>query len=249
MNLRAAACLWRIRFDMHTFDKKAIIISIAGHVLLLLAIFALGFTKPVRRGYPRVLTATFVERNVEAGGGAKRVEAAPRPATTPPQPTESKPIPSKIPIPKKPEPKKPEAKRQDVTPPKSPALSEPKLTEQTPANTNAQSPTTSGASSKTGGIIKTDGESSPFDYYLRLVELRVFNHWKPPFRQAGEYSVVVHFFIEKSGKVSSLELEKSSGAFAVDQAAMRAVQNADPLPPLPAGAKEPFGITFEFVAY
>lgn len=101
MTLRAAACLWRIRFDMHTFDKKAVIISTAGHVLLLLAIFALGFTKPVRRGYPRVLTATFVERNVEAGGGAKRVEAAPRPATTPPQPTESKPIPSKIPIPKK----------------------------------------------------------------------------------------------------------------------------------------------------
>lgn len=233
----------RHRFDMHTFDKKAIIFSTVGHLLLMLAIYALGFSKPVRRGYPRVLTATFVERNSDTGSGAKRVETAPRPVIPPP-PAESKPIPSKIPIPKKTEPKKPEAKRQDAAPTKSQVPSETPI-----PNTSEPSPSTGGASTKAGGIIKTDAESSPFDYYLRLVELRVYNHWKPPFRQAGEYSAIVHFFIEKSGNVSALELEKSSGAFAIDQAALRAVQNADPLPPLPAGAKEPFGITFEFVVY
>ncbi|MEK7728328.1 MAG: TonB family protein, partial [candidate division KSB1 bacterium] len=55
--------------------------------------------------------------------------------------------------------------------------------------------------------------------------------------------------INKNGKVLSTELEKSSGVFAFDQAALRAVQGANPLPALPEGSNlETLGVHFDFVA-
>lgn len=232
---------------MHTFDKKAIIISTLGHLLLLLAIIALGFSKPVHRGYPRVLTATFVERNSDTGSGAKRVEAAPRPVFPPPQPAESKPIPSKIPIPKKPEPKKPETKPKET--PKTPPA---------PATTIAKDPPPTGASGQTAGgqqgpavsgIAKVDAPNFAFPHYLALIQLRIENQWRPPYSGGGQYLATVHFTIARSGNVMSTVIEKSSGNFAFDQAALRAVQTASPLPPLPEGSGlETLGVHFDFVA-
>ncbi len=235
----------RIRFDMHTFDKKAIIISTLGHLLLLLAVFALGLSKPVHRGYPRVLTATFVERNSDTGSGAKRVEAAPRPVIPPP--AESKPIPSKIPIPQKPVPKKPDTKPKETpkTPP-APATSITKDSQPTGASGQSaggqQGPAVS-------GIAKVDAPNFAFPHYLALIQLRIENQWRPPYSGGGQYLATVYFMIARSGNVTSSVIEKSSGNFAFDQAALRAVQTASPLPPLPEGSGlETLGVHFDFVA-
>lgn len=244
-----ARAVWpsRMRFNMHTLDKKAIFISTVGHILLLLAVFVIGFSKPVRRSYPRVLTATFVDRSPDAGSGEKRVEVAPRPVEVPP-PVESKPIPSKIPIPQKPEPKKPEAKPQEKT--KTPQPSPP-----TTISKDPQPATSAGQSSggqqgpAVSGIAKVDAPNFAFPHYLALIQVRIENQWRPPYSGGGQYLATVHFIIARSGNVLSSEIEKSSGNFAFDQAALRAVQTASPLPPLPDGSGlETLGVHFDFVA-
>lgn len=71
-------------------------------------------------------------------------------------------------------------------------------------------------------------------YYVDIMRARIGEFWRNPIR--GATSVVrttIYFKIEKNGKIKDAIIEKSSGIELFDQAALRSVLSADPLPSLP----------------
>jgi len=75
----------------------------------------------------------------------------------------------------------------------------------------------------------------PFPAYLLSAEKKLRRSWSPPPVGAvteGPEAVVV-FKIARNGKVSGVKMEKGSGNQHFDLAALRAVHEADPFPPLP----------------
>lgn len=71
-----------------------------------------------------------------------------------------------------------------------------------------------------------------YSYYQRQMIARIQANWQQiPVR--GEASVVIRFTILDAGEVTGAEIESSSGQSLLDRAALRAVQLAGPLPPLP----------------
>jgi TonB family protein len=72
----------------------------------------------------------------------------------------------------------------------------------------------------------------PFAWYLSRVQAKVTEKWLGK-ALPGQQPVAV-FDISREGQVSRLAIEKSSGNSYYDQAALRAITEANPFPPLPA---------------
>ncbi|WP_447977589.1 energy transducer TonB [Candidatus Nitrospira bockiana] len=72
--------------------------------------------------------------------------------------------------------------------------------------------------------------------YLALVQKRISNQWvAPQVESAGRaLQVVIRFRLERSGRVSDIAVEQSSGNEYYDLAAKRAVLAANPLPAFPS---------------
>jgi len=100
--------------------------------------------------------------------------------------------------------------------------------------------------------VKVDIQDFPFTYYLNLLRYRVRENWYPPYQETGEegkINVVVGFRVERNGRINQINVETSSGKFLFDQAAVRAVSTAGPLPPLPDEyLKETLTVHIEFEA-
>jgi protein TonB len=75
----------------------------------------------------------------------------------------------------------------------------------------------------------------PFPQYLLNTEKKLKRSWSPPpLGTVGEIQeTVVAFRVGRDGKVSEVHVERDSGNSYFDLAALRAVYDADPLPPLP----------------
>jgi TonB family protein len=77
-------------------------------------------------------------------------------------------------------------------------------------------------------------------YYLTLVKFKIEEAWNllavgvPP-----EASVVVRLRILRSGSVKDIEVVTSSGSSSVDNVAVRAIRQSQPLPPFPNLLSEP----------
>jgi len=72
--------------------------------------------------------------------------------------------------------------------------------------------------------------------YLDQVESRIMAVWKLPENLDGK-KVIVRMRLERSGRVSNVRLEKSSGDKKFDASAVEAVRRAIPFPPVPESAK------------
>jgi colicin import membrane protein len=72
----------------------------------------------------------------------------------------------------------------------------------------------------------------PFAWYLSRVQAKVTEKWVGK-ALPGQQPVAV-FEISREGQVSRIAIEKSSGNSYYDQAAVRAITEANPFPPLPA---------------
>ncbi len=84
--------------------------------------------------------------------------------------------------------------------------------------------------------------SSPFGnrfgWYEKLIRERVAQRWHTndvDSRLRTAPAVVVTFNIAKDGNVSNIKILQSSGNYALDQSAQRAVYDANPMPSLPQG--------------
>lgn len=88
--------------------------------------------------------------------------------------------------------------------------------------------------------IRATGSSSGSSEYLARVQLRISHHWvAPPVDLSGRpLSVVIAFRLHRSGTVSNVTVEDSSGNPYYDLAAKRAVLSADPLPSFPNSMSE-----------
>lgn len=85
------------------------------------------------------------------------------------------------------------------------------------------------------GPITVTASGFPFTWYLQAVQRKVNEKWSPP-AHAGR--AVVMFEIGRNGEVRRPKLENSSGDPVYDRAAMRAITDATPFPPLPDEFKE-----------
>ncbi|UCG52176.1 MAG: TonB family protein [Candidatus Latescibacterota bacterium] len=138
---------------------------------------------------------------------------------------------------KKPE-KKPEEKKKIIP---STTIEKKKLAESAEVDTTAVPEVAT-------GDIALDVEDFPFAYYLATIKRKIAANWKVPGTSSGgSIYCRVYFRIDKSGAIETPVTETSSGNFLFDQAALRAVFQANPLPPLPGGFDDDYlGVHFSF---
>ncbi len=84
-----------------------------------------------------------------------------------------------------------------------------------------------------------------FGPYMAELQRRIKRSWFPPTDSASK-RVTARFTIHENGKLSNLQLSVASGSSVADQAALKAISNAAPFPPLPAGSPESVDIEFKF---
>jgi protein TonB len=88
------------------------------------------------------------------------------------------------------------------------------------------------------GALTLNASDFPFAWYLRQVQSKISREWESQARDGTQPQVV--FDIRRDGKISGLAVEKTSGNPLYDQAALRAITDAMPFPPLPDEFKESF---------
>ncbi|HET9226513.1 MAG TPA: TonB family protein [Thermoanaerobaculia bacterium] len=81
-----------------------------------------------------------------------------------------------------------------------------------------------------------DNPDFTFGYYLDRMLSLIDAQWARPGMGSG-VKAVIFFRINRDGSMSDLRVEQSSGYNSFDLAALRAVQNAAPFPPLPRAYK------------
>ncbi len=98
-----------------------------------------------------------------------------------------------------------------------------------------------------GGML--DDATFQYGWYLSNMSGLFSRNWTRPIKPdlSTTLRAIVHFRIQKDGRISDIVLEQSSGDAALDRSALRAVQDSNPLPPLPYQyAKDSLGVHFFF---
>jgi TonB family protein len=97
------------------------------------------------------------------------------------------------------------------------------------------------------------GPSFNHPYYLRSIENKIGSKWAPPpaatvSSRRDNRATIIGFLIHRNGQIDarSVLVEKSSGNAFFDIAALRAIHNANPLPPLPKGILDDLRVHFSF---
>ena len=182
--------------------------------------------------------------------GSRRFEGYP--TVIPVELVEIKPVAYKAPAMKKIEPRtvveKPEPKKVEgiTVEKKKPVKEEPK---EEPVKTETAEKPEEGKSVVGEEVVSLDVEEFPCTYYLARLQSRIQNNWEPPVQQRMMMTkkAIVYFKIQRSGRITNIAVETGSGDYLFDQAAVRAVTLANPLPPLPYDFPEnSLGVHFEF---
>ena len=163
--------------------------------------------------------------------------AAPPRATAPPAPAA---IPAKTPsVPSdlSPTPAAPPAKAVKGAPP-SPfgrSLKKPAAQAATAAPATASTAAPAGIDIPIGssGVTGLEGGDFPYTVYIDRMRNLIGTHWFRP--QGGTSTTTVYFVIDRDGTLRDARNETSSGNSAFDRAALRAILESSPLPPLPFG--------------
>lgn len=221
-------------------------VSLAAAALLHGGAIALVLLLPRLAPPPPALSFVPVQIIPAQALGVRRPASRPK-AKKQPEPEKNEP---------KPEPEKPEVKspQEDVPvlPPEKPEKKKPELKPRTeagigtnPAGTAPQ-PTPDGEAGRRGGptgsplgtsafgseIAGLDNPDFKFGYYIDQLLSAIDAKWaRPPL--GDDVRAIISFRIERDGGITDLEVTESSGYNSFDLAALRAVQNASPFPPLP----------------
>jgi TonB family protein len=123
-----------------------------------------------------------------------------------------------------------------------------------PSAAEAAKPSKDLAAIPTPGAKVEAGVEAPdfkYPYYLNLIQQKIEMHWSPPPLEASSASepkeTVVAFVLSANGKIGDPRIERSSGNPFFDQAALRAIYQANPLPPFPQGIQDPsLNVHFSF---
>ena len=96
--------------------------------------------------------------------------------------------------------------------------------------------------------IRLDERNFEFPYYLGMMQRKIQRHFNVP-RMLGvtHLETVIYFRVVRSGRITGVVMKRSSSNPVFDLAAQRALNAADPLPPLPEGyGKSYLGVHFAF---
>jgi TonB family protein len=194
---------------------------------------------------------------------APAAEPAPEPEPEPPAPEPvtpaAKPVPPPVPTGPLPRPKgwndpPPTAQvaapaKPAPTPAKPPAPAKPgtatgspgpgaEIAKGTEAGPRGSAGGTTAGTSPFGDRIASIDPDFTYGYYIEQLLRQIDAKWTPP--AAGtNIRTIVRFRILRRGDIDQLDVAESSGLNAFDLAALRAVQNASPFPPLPASYRNP----------
>ena len=187
-------------------------------------------------------------RLVRPPAAAPRRRASGRPRA--PEPT---PAPPPTPVPR---PTAPPRRAEPQPEPERGRPSEHAMPEPTPGPTPTPEPTVPARAEGAGGAASPSGalslggddgtgggppalpEDFRFAYYVRRMLALIEAHWYRPPVPPGTRARV-RFTIQRSGAVTGIALEESSGVPSFDRAALRALYAANPLPPLPPAYPRP----------
>ena len=95
---------------------------------------------------------------------------------------------------------------------------------------------------KIGGGSFSDVDFGP---YMKKMKRDIQSKWRPP-QGFNKQRVVAVFSIKRDGTIANAEIVDGSGNAAVDKSAMKALEEASPLDPLPAGAPSYVQIRYQF---
>ena len=82
------------------------------------------------------------------------------------------------------------------------------------------------------GVVGLEGGDFPYTIYIDRMKTLIGSHWFRPQVGAGP-TTTVRFTIDRDGTVRDAKIENESGNPTFDRAALRAVLESSPLPPLP----------------
>jgi TonB family protein len=102
-----------------------------------------------------------------------------------------------------------------------------------------------GGGGGTSGYLEVQNFCCP-DYLATMIQL-IQRNWNG--RQATPGATLMKFTIQRDGRLTNVELERSSGYFALDQTAQRSLLVTRQLPPLPGAFPEPtltVHLTFQY---
>jgi protein TonB len=143
----------------------------------------------------------------------------PQPAATAPLPRPAAPADRK-PLPRPPAPAAPQTNDGGETGPRGAPTGKPQ-----------------GSSAFGSQIAGLDNPDFKFGYYIDGLLSAIDSKWvRPPL--GNDVQAVIGFRIQRDGSITDLEVTRSSGYNSFDLAALRAVQNASPFPPLPRAYRE-----------
>jgi TonB family protein len=205
--------------------------SLCAHLAFVAALVFLPSLRP-RKAFPDELIVVDL---VAAPRAAARVQPAAPPPTPAPRRDvarlETREPPAVTPLPDKPEPK-PKQEPRPTAPPT------PSAAETDPAPGEA-----SGIVGELGGgaLGALDGADLQFAWYRDSITAAFRSNWRRPILtgRIDPIEVRLSFDILRDGTVRNLRVEEPSGLSVFDRAALRAVSDASPLPPLPAAWREP----------
>ena len=84
------------------------------------------------------------------------------------------------------------------------------------------------------GVAALEGGDFPYTMYLTNMNRLIGMHWFRP-QISGDLTTKISFTINRDGSITDAKIEASSGNGTADRAALRAVLESSPLPPLPFG--------------
>jgi protein TonB len=82
------------------------------------------------------------------------------------------------------------------------------------------------------GVVGLEGADFPYTIYIDRMKTLIGSHWFRPQVGAGP-TTTVRFTIDRDGTIRDAKIESESGNATFDRAALRAVLESSPLPPLP----------------
>ena len=220
--------------------RRGLPYSLIIHAILLVGTFVYGaHVNPPPLEQRQIIRVHLTEAPTRQTAPEVEPEIPSEEAAPPPEPEPPEPEPKKVPEKKPEEQKVPE-----------PVKTEPKKPTPEPVRDDSSTKEPAPAALPEGPTASSTDEPFPFAWYLNLVEGRISRNWNPRqlgFRDSSERSCAVHFFIERGGAVTRVTIIQNSGVSLFDREAVRAVQTAHPLPPLPTKfASRSLGVTIVF---
>ena len=221
--------------------RRMLALSALFHAAVILFAVLLSIFSATVRLTPKAYQVDLVKLPAPAPATVETKEAPPPAKPDPPpekKPKAPEPLPVEVKKSSRPAPPPKPVKPAAVVPPNA----KPAPTEKTAPDTTTSKTAESAAIAPPEVHIQAGIEAPnfKFPYYLDLIQRKIGIHWSPPPLEAirDEREAVVSFMLQADGKINNVTIRKSSGNAFFDQAALRAVYQANPLPPFPQGIPE-----------